>query len=132
MNILSHAAREGQPNDQQEAINMQKTACINGVEYAVIGEAKAPSGAMVIVLDVPMMNDITMQRMSLLERLRRPDVYATLENVPEAVNRLEMWLEVNDPDIEAWYAEHEPEYDMFDRWFHGHDSSDEKKGGDAE
>ena len=74
---------------------MQTTACINGVEYAVIGEVKAPSGAMVIVLDMPMMKDITMQRMSLLERLRRPDVYATIENVPEAVNHLEMWLEVN-------------------------------------
>ena len=111
---------------------MQKTACINGVEYAVIGEVKAPSGAMVIVLDVPMMHDITLQRLSLLERLRRPEVYATHENVPEAVNRLEMWLEEHDPDVETWYAEHETEYDIFGRWFQAQDISGEKKGGDAE
>lgn len=100
---------------------MQKTAVVDGVQYNVIGEIQAPSGAMVIVLDVPMMSDIDLQRASLLERLRRSDIYATHENVPQAVNRLEKWLDEHDPNASAWYIAHEAEYDIYYKWFQEHD-----------
>lgn len=95
---------------------MQKTAVIDGTTYHVIGEVKAPSGALVVVLDIPMMSDIALQRESLLSRLRNPANYAQYENVPDVVNRLEVWLEAHDPDVSSWYAAHDVEYATFTQW----------------
>ena len=115
MNILSHAVREGQPAFTG-GMKMQKTVSIGGNKRRVLFETKAPDGNTVPVLEVPMMLDIKWERLSLLDRMRRPAVYALHEDVFSVAASIFDRLEECDPYFSAWCDAYSADFASFRSW----------------